>query len=29
VADGVAVCPLVWSHWADRLAEREPPTEPT
>jgi hypothetical protein len=21
VPDGVAACPLVWSHWADRLAE--------
>jgi hypothetical protein len=29
VPDGVAACPLVWSHWADRLAEREPPAEPT
>ena len=28
VPDGVAACPLVWSHWADRLAEREPPAEP-
>jgi len=25
VPDGVAACPLVWSHWADRLAKREPP----
>jgi hypothetical protein len=28
VPDGVAACPLVWSHWADRLAEREPPADP-
>jgi hypothetical protein len=21
VPEGVAACPLVWSHWADRLAE--------
>jgi hypothetical protein len=24
-ADGVAACPLVWSHWADRLAATRPP----
>jgi hypothetical protein len=23
--DGVAACPLVWSHWADRLAATRPP----
>jgi hypothetical protein len=28
VPDGVAACPLVWSHWADRLAEHKPPAEP-
>jgi hypothetical protein len=25
VPDGVAACPLVWSHWADRLAATRPP----
>jgi hypothetical protein len=25
VPEGVAACPLVWSHWADRLAATRPP----
>ena len=25
VPDGVAACPLAWSHWADRLAATRPP----
>jgi hypothetical protein len=25
VPQGVAACPLVWSHWADRLATTQPP----
>jgi hypothetical protein len=25
VPEGVAACPTVWSHWADRLAATRPP----